>query len=202
MATETDLRLSGKLKMTPSGLRFQVALCALLVTLCSGSAFADQFDDLALEESAPDLALRDLGDRRYTLSDERGQTVVIQFGSSTTLPYLEQIKPMNELIRKYRGERVTFLTVYTAEQTGDWQADEYFAKYQRADGLRFQVGTQSGERMGSRILVDDMDETVHKAYGAVSTGVFIVDEDGRLAFKARMATAADIEKALAKVLGE
>ena len=188
--------------MTPSRWCFQVALCALLVALCAGSAFADQFDDLALEESAPDLALRDLGDRRYTLSDELGETVVIQFGSSTTLPYLGQIKPMNELISKYRGERVTFLTVYTAEQTGDWQADEYFAKFQRADGLRFQFGTQGGERMGSRILVDDMDETAHKAYGSVPTGVFIVDEEGRLAFKARMATAADIEKALTKVLGE
>ena len=109
---------------------------------------------------------------------------------------------MNGLIRKYRRKPVTFLTVYTAEQAGGWQADEYFAKYQRADGLRYQYGTQSGERMGSKILVDDMDETVHKAYGSVPTGVFIVDQDGKLAFKARMATAAEIEKALTKVLGE
>ena len=190
------------MKMRQSRLRFKVALCALLVTLCSGLAFADQLDDLVIGETAPEVRLRGLGDRRYTLSDEGGQTVVIQFGSSTTLPYLEQIRPMNELIGEYRGERVTFLTVYTVEQAGDWQADEYFAKYQRADGLRFQYGTQSGQRMGSRILVDDMDETVHKAYGSVPTGVFIVDEDGALAFKARMATAADIEKALTKVLGE
>ena len=181
---------------------FQVTLCALLVTLCSGLAFADEFDDLELGEAAPEVRLRDLGDRRYTLSDEEGQTVVIQFGSSTTLPYLEQIKAVNELIGEYRREPVTFLTVYTVEQAGDWQADEYFAKYQRADGLRFQFGTQSGERMGSRILVDDMDETVHKAYGSVPTGVFIVNEDGELAFKARMATAAEIEEALEEVLGE
>lgn len=182
--------------------RLQVALCALLVTLGSALAFADQFDDLALGTNAPEISLRDLSDARYTLSDERGRVVVIQFGSSTTRPYLEQIKPTNELIRKYRRKPVTFLTVYTAEQAGDWQAGEYFAKYQRADGLRYQFGTQSGERMGSRILVDDLDQTVHKAYGSVSTGVFIVGQDGKLAFKARMATAAEIDKAVTKILGE
>lgn len=183
-------------------LRLQAVLCALLVAFFSGLAFADGFDDLAIGETAPDFTLRDLGDRRYTLSAQRGETVVLQFGSSTTRRYLDQIKPVNELIKKYGRQRVAFVTVYTIEQAGHWQAGDYFSKYQRADGLRFQFGTQSGQRMSSRILVDGMDEAVYKAYGSVPAGVFIVGGDGKLAFKAREATVADIEKTLTKVLGE
>lgn len=177
-----------------------LALVTLLVAFGSTLAYSTDFDDLEIGEMAPDFILKDLAEKEYTLSDLEGEIVVVQFGSSTTIPYLEQIKPMNGLIKKYKRKGVTFLTVYTVEQRFNWQANTYFAKYERAKGLRFQYGVQAGQRMGAKILVDDMDEAVFVAYGSVPAGVFIVDQDGNLVFKAKTVKPDDIEKALKKLM--
>ena len=86
------------------------------------------------------------------------------------------------------------------EQKFDWQAEDYFEKYQRAKGLRFQYGVQAGQRLGAKVLVDDIDETVYQAYGSVPAGVFIVDEDGNLAYKAEDVDVKAVEKALKELL--
>ena len=177
-----------------------LALCLLFVGSFSTFAFSGEFDELEIGETAPDFTLKDLAEKEYTLSDLKGEIVVIQFGSSTTVPFLEQIKPMNELGTKYRRDGVTFLIVYTVEQKFDWQAHDYFSKYQRAKGLRFQFGVQSGRRMRSKILVDDMDAAAYKTYGSVPAGIFIVDKAGNLAFKARLVKTSDVEKALKKIM--
>ncbi len=182
------------------GIRVPLVLCLPLMALFSTAAFSERFEDLQIGEKAPEFTLKDLAEREYTLSDLEDDIVVIQFGSSTTTNFLGQIKPINELIRKYRRKGVTFLTIYTAEQQFEWQADDYFSKYQRAKGLRFQYSVQSGQRMGSKILVDDMEEVVYQAYGSVPAGVFIVDKEGNLSFKAQVVKASDVEKALQKTM--
>ncbi len=179
-------------------LLFSWVLCVLLVAF-SSLAFSKEFDSLEIGTAPPDFTLKDLAEKEYTLSDLQGEIVVLQFGSSTTLPYVEQMKPLLGLVKKYR-RKVTFLTVYTVEQDFGWQADNYFSKYERAKGLRFQVGVQSGQRMTMKVLVDDMDETVYKVYGSVPAGVFILDKNGALAFKARKFNVADLEKALEKMM--
>ncbi len=171
-----------------------------LVALFSSLAFSKEFEDLQVGQKAPDFTLKDLAEREYILSDLEDDIVVIQFGSSTTMDFLEQIEPMNGLIKKYRRKGVTFLTVYTTEQQFEWQAKDYFSKYQRAKGLRFQYSVQSGQRMGSKILVDDMKEAAYKAYGSVPAGVFIVDKEGNLSFKAQVVKTSDVEKALQKIM--
>lgn len=178
---------------------FALALSAVLMLIISAVAFATDFGDLEIGEAAPDFTLKDLAEKEHVLSDLQGEVVVIQFGSSTTAAYLEQIKPMNAVVKKYK-KKATFYTIYTAEQTYDWQAEDYFAKYERAKGLRFQFGVQAGQRMGAKTLVDDIDAAVYQAYGSVPAGVFIVDEDGNLAYKAEEIDAAAVEKALKKLL--
>ena len=174
--------------------------CLLLIAFASTPAFSDVFDDLEIGETALDFTLRDLAEKEYTLSDSEGDIVVIQFGSSTTVPFIKQIKPMNGLVRNYRRQGVVFITVYTAEQMFDWQAADYFQKYERAKGLRFQFGVQSGQRMTPKILVDDTDDSVYKMYGSVPSSVFIVDKDGDLAYKAKVVKASDVEEAIDDLL--
>jgi peroxiredoxin len=175
-------------------------LCTLLVLFSSASAFSKEFESLQIGAAAPGFTLKDLAEKEYSLGDLKGEIVVLQFGSSTTMPFIEQIKPIIGLTKKYRRKGVTFLTVYTVEQGLGWQADDYFSKHERAKGLRFQVGAQSGQRMTAKILVDDMEETVYKTYGSVPAGVFIVDKDGNLAFKAKVVNTADVEKVLEELL--
>jgi peroxiredoxin len=178
----------------------KLALTVLVVVFSSTLAYSDQFEDLEVGAVPPDFTLKDLADREYALSENQGEVVVIQFGSSTTLPYIEQMKPINGLIKKYRREPVTFLIVYTREQQFDWQAEDYFAKHERAKGLRYQFGIQSGQRMIGKVLVDDMEESVYKAYGAVPAGVFIVDTDGNLAYKSKVVKAGEVETILEKLM--
>ena len=45
-----------------------------------------------------------------------------------------------------------------------------------------------------------MEQTVYKIYGSVPAGVFIVDKDGNLAFKAKVVNAADVEEVLERLL--
>lgn len=189
----------GKSKMKKHRLHSGLLLCALLTVFSSPPALSKEFDSLEIGTAPPDFTLKDLGDKQRTLSDFKGEIVVLQFGSSTTLPYIEQIKPLLGLVKKYR-RKVTFLTVYTAEQGFGWQADDYFSKWERAKGLRFQVGVQSGQRMTAKVLVDDMEETVYKAYGSVPSGVFILDTEGSLVFKATVLNVSEVEKALEKMM--
>jgi len=193
------MSIVGKSETREHQLNSGLLLCALLVVFTSTLAFSKGFDGLEIGAAPPDFTLKDLGDKQQTLSDLKGEIVVLQFGSSTTLPFVEQIQPLLGLVKKYRRE-VTFLTVYTAEQDFGWQADDYFSKWERAKGLRFQVGIQSGQRMTAKVLVDDMEETVYKAYGSVPAGVFIVDANGGLAFKARILDVNEVEKALEKMM--
>ena len=193
------MSVAGKFKMKRHRLYSGLLLCALLMGFSSTSAFPKEFESLEIGAVPPDFTLKDLGDKQQTLSDLKGKIVVLQFGSSTTLPFLEQIKPLLSLVKKYR-RKVTFLTVYTAEQDFGWQAYDYFSKWERAKGLRFQVGVQSGQRMTAKLLVDDMEETAYEAYGSVPAGVFIVDADGSLAFKARVLNVSEVEKALEKMM--
>jgi len=193
------MSIVGKSKMRHHRLPSGLLLCALLMVFSSVLAFSKEFDGLEIGAAPPDFTLKDLGDKQHTLSDLKGEIVVLQFGSSTTLAFIEQIQPLLGLVKKYR-RKVTFLTVYTAEQNFGWQADDYFSKWERAKGLRFQVGVQSGQRMTAKVLVDDVEETVYNAYGSVPAGVFIVDTDGSLAFKARVLDVSEVETALEKMM--
>jgi peroxiredoxin len=188
----------GEFGMKEFKLLLSLVLCLLFLVFSSSIAFSAEFDELEVGDTAPDFTLKDLAEKEHTLSALDGKVAVIQFGSSTTIPYLEEVMPMNKVIKTYR-KKVVFYTVYTKEQKYDWQASDYFEKYERAKGLRFQYGVQSGKRMSSKILVDDVDEAVFTAYGSVPAGIFIVDADGNLAYKAKMVKANNVEKALKKL---
>jgi peroxiredoxin len=190
-----------EVKMKMKGFRLTLALviCLPLMVFLSTSAFSASFDDLEVGAQAPDFTLKDLAEKEITLSEQKGTVGVIQFGSSTTEPFLQQLKAMNKVMKKYR-KKAFYYTVYTAEQNYGWQAKDYFAKYERAKGLRFQYGVQSGSRMVGKILVDDVDEAVYKAYGSVPAGVFIVDGEGNVVYKAKVVDPSAVKKAMSKLV--
>ena len=188
-----------KSKMRAFRLSLALVFCLPFMVFLSTSAFSASFSDIEVGEQAPDFTLKNLAEKEISLSDQKGKVGVIQFGSSTTEPFLQQLKEMNKVMKKYR-KKAFYYTIYTAEQGYSWQANDYFAKYQRAKGLRFQFGVQSGSRMVTKILVDDMDEAVYKAYGSVPAGVFIVDGDGNIAYKAKAVDPKAVKKALSKLI--
>ena len=76
-------------------------------------------------------------------------------------------------------------------------AHESFAQ-KRAHARRFQQ-RWSIERP---IWVDDLEGTVHRAYGALPNMAWIVDSRGRIAYKANWTDARSIEAALGQVMWE
>lgn len=179
-----------------------VILAALFLAFAAGGATAGKFDDLQVGGSAPDFTLKDWTtmESEHTLGDYKGKKVlVLEFGSSSTWSFVDQLGAVEKLSKKFRNKGVEFFTIYTREMNGSWQPADYFEKLQRAKGLRFAYGLQTHVRVGRKVLIDDLKDTVFQTYGAVPNGVFIVDKEGRLAYKAKETKPAEIEKVLAKL---
>ena len=54
--------------------------------------------------------------------------------------------------------------------------------------------------IGRDILVDDLDGTVHRAYGLMPNMTWVIDRGGRVAYKANWTSAANVEAFLARFL--
>jgi len=54
--------------------------------------------------------------------------------------------------------------------------------------------------IGRDILVDDLDGTVHRAYGLMPNMTWVIDQGGRVAYKANWTSAANVEAFLGRFL--
>jgi DsbC/DsbD-like thiol-disulfide interchange protein len=120
--------------------------------------------------AAPDFSLRDSDGREWTLSDQRGEIVVLEW-FNPDCPFVkrhhQQRRTMVELAEEFalRGD-VTWMAInsthyMTAEKTGEWA---------RKWNLTYPV-------------LIDRDGSVGRAFGAKTTPhIFIVDADGQLAY--------------------
>lgn len=177
-------------------------LAGLFLAFWAGGAAAGNFDTLQVGGPVPDFTLKDWStmEREHTLSDYQGKKVVVlEFGSSTTWSFVNRIKAVEKLRKKFRKKGVEFFTIYTREVNGDWQPADYFEKLQRAKGLRFAYGLQTHVRMRRKVLIDDIKDTVFQAYGSVPNGLLIVNKEGQLAYKAKESKPKEIERILAKL---
>jgi thiol-disulfide isomerase/thioredoxin len=148
---------------------------------------------LAVGQEAPDfdLASRD-GAARVRLSALRqAKPVVLVFGSYTCPPFRKEMPKINQLYRDYK-DRVAFYFVYIEEAHARdvWplksNAKEKidYATHQNP-GERVQVANTCASKMQIEfpMLVDDMNDSVDRAYSAWPTRLYVVDRDGRIAFK-------------------
>ena len=132
----------------------------------------------ALGHQAPDFELPDLTGRRHRLSDLRGRPVVLEFGSYTCPIFCAQIPPMEALAIKH--DKATFVVIYTREA----HPGEVTPAHQTdADKVAAAQRLATEETLGRIVLVDDVEGTVHGAYGRVWDAVFVLDADGRVVLR-------------------
>jgi len=151
----------------------------------------------AVGQEAPDFTLERLaqdGSRAgevFRLSSARGRSVALAFGSLTCPPFRDRIDRLNEIYERYR-DRVAFFTVYIQEAHpgGGWQV-----KGNEDEGLVFDAPASLEERaqlarqlvvrfhLAMPVLVDDVDDEVDTAYAAVPLRLYLIDEDGAVAFR-------------------
>ena len=150
---------------------------------------------LAVGQEAPDfdLATRD-GSSRVRLSSLRGgPPVVLVFGSYTCPPFRREMPMVRKVYAEYK-ERAAFYFVYIEEA----HAHDVWPLVSNAKAnIVFGTARDAGERVGVAglcakelkvefpILVDDMQNGAADLYTAWPTRMYVVDANGKIAFKSR-----------------
>lgn len=169
---------------------------------------------LALGDPAPDFDLPTIdGGQRVRLSALRGQPVVLFFGSYTCRPFRRRMPDMNKLYAPYQG-RAYFYFIYIEEAhaTDGWADPDNVkdgAAFPNARSLQDRVKAGGACAKGLKIpfpmLADDMDNQVGRTYKAWPIRVYIIDKDGRVAFKSAAGpfgfAVSEIQPALERLLG-
>lgn len=145
----------------------------------------------ALGDAAPDFELADLQGRLHRLADLRGRPVVIEFGSYTCPIFCAQIPPM-EAVAKGHPE-AAMLVIYTREaHPGEVTPAHSNDEAKRQAALRL----AAEEDLSRTLLVDDLEGSVHLAYGGAWDTVFVLDAAGRVVLRRAWNNPEDVEAAL------
>jgi hypothetical protein len=104
-----------------------------------------------------------------------------------------EVSPLNRLYARYRERGFEFLTIYVREPHPGEHYSHHASFEQK---LAYARDCREQDRIESRLLVDDLEGTVHRLYGSLPNMVYIVDRDGRIAYKAMWTDHAEIEAVL------
>ncbi len=146
-----------------------------------------------LNETAPDFTLKTVdGKSEVTLSKVVGpKPVVLVFGNYTCRPFRGQGGTLEKLYDRYK-DRANFLSVYGREThpTDGWRME-----VNDVLGVSIRQPTQYAERVGVAqlcnktlgfsfpMLVDKMDDQVSKRYCGSPSRLYLIDSQGKIAYK-------------------
>ncbi len=146
-----------------------------------------------LDEPASDFTLRtNDGKSEITLSKQIGpRPIVLIFGNLTCVPFRRHADNLEKLHRRY-ADRASFLMVYVREAhpTDGWRLESNdqagVATAQPSTyAERSAVAQQCGELLGLGfpLLVDTIDDAVGARYSGMPGRFYIIDREGKIAFK-------------------
>jgi hypothetical protein len=145
-------------------------------------------------EIAPDFALMDLDNTAVRLSDLRGRPIVLEFGSYSCPIFCDRVPAMERLAREH--PEVSFFVIAIREaHPGERLRHHRTAGEKRSAARRLAIE----EGIRRRVLVDDLEGTVHRAYGGAWNPVYVLDADGRVVFRRAWNHPDDVATALAAV---
>jgi alkylhydroperoxidase family enzyme len=146
-----------------------------------------------LNDPAPDFTLKTRdGKATVRLSDHFGKKpIVLVFGNVTCGPFRGIYPRVDDLALRYKDEAV-FLAVYVREAhpTDGWRMGS-----NDHDGMSFAQPRDFAERstlanrcyvklkMNMPLLVDEMDDRVGHAYSGMPARLYVIDRDGKVAYK-------------------
>jgi hypothetical protein len=108
-----------------------------------------------------------------------------------------EVSPLNQLYRRYRDKGFEFFTVYVREPHPGEQYGPHRSGEQK---IKFAHDCREKDSVETPILVDDLEGTVHRAYGTMPNMVFLIDKNGRIAYKAMWTDHEEIAAVLANLL--
>jgi AhpC/TSA family len=127
-------------------------------------------------EPAPDFQLDDLDGNPLRLSLLRGKPVVLEFGSYSCPIFSDRVPEMERIAREH--PEAEFLVIAIREAHPGEITCAHTTLTQKRQAAR-RLAIEEGIRR--RVLVDDLEGTVHRAYGGGWNPVYVIDADGRVA---------------------
>jgi hypothetical protein len=104
-----------------------------------------------------------------------------------------EVSPLNRLYASYRDHGFEFLTIYVREP----HPGESFHEHKSwEDKLDYARRCRAEDGIQNPLLVDGLDGAVHQLYGVLPNMVYIVDKQGKIAYKAMWTDHAEIEAVL------
>lgn len=141
--------------------------------------------------AAPDFQLQDLDGQVVALSSLRGRPVVIEFGSYTCPIFSDRVPDMERLAVQHPEAEFLVIAIREAHPGEVTSAHRSLArKRQAARCLAMEEGLRR------RVLVDDLDGTVHRAYGGAWDPVYVLDALGRVVFRRAWNDPAEVGRVL------
>ena len=142
-------------------------------------------------ETMLDFTLHTMDGEKVSLSDYKGQWVVLETGSLTCPMYVKNIKPIDKVKEKYPD--VKFLVVYVREAHPGSRRGAHEDLEAKTEMAR-EVQADYGEKRD--ILVDDVDGTMHQAYGSFPNMIYIIDPEGTVVYRCDWSFAKHIDRVL------
>jgi hypothetical protein len=105
-----------------------------------------------------------------------------------------EVSPLNALAAQYRDRGFEFLTIYVREPHPGEHYGPHASMEQKLQGAR---DCQVQDDVRTRLVVDDLAGTMHRAYGMLPNMIYVLDREGRAAYKAMWTDHADLAAALA-----
>ena len=169
-----------------------------------------------LDESAPDFTLKtNDGKSDITLSKLVGpKPVVLVFGSFTCGPFRSHSGNIEKLYQRYK-DQANFVMIYVREAhpTDGWRMESNdrvgaITAQPKSYEERADVAQKCGKlfHFGFPMLVDTIDDTVGARYSGMPGRLYLIDRDGKVAFKSGrgpyLFKPAELEQALVLLLQE
>ena len=140
---------------------------------------------------APEFRLETLEGDSVSLSDLRGRPVVLEFGSYTCPIFCGHVEAMERVAGRH--PEASFLVLYTREaHPGEMTREHRTLEHKRAAARRL----VDEEHMRRTVLIDNLDGSVHRAYGAAWDAVYVIDAHGNVVLRQLWTHPGDVESVL------
>jgi peroxiredoxin len=153
----------------------------------------------AVGEQAPDFSLRDPEGRWTALGEFLGRGyAVLFFGSLSSSSFRRSAPEMEKLAKAWSRLEVKVVLVYTREAHPASLKTKAPRNYPERVALARQA--RKDLNLDIPVLVDEWDDGVHKAYGAMPEAAFLLSPRGIIVLRQAQAGPASLEKELMRLL--
>ena len=142
-----------------------------------------------------DVSLQTLDGETVRLSDYLGnRPLVLETGSMTCPMYAQSVPPMMKLIEKY--PELDHILMYVREAHPGELQPQHRSAAEKVEAAR---KTKRRYRDRRTILVDDVNGSAHRFYGAMPNSIFVIAPDGTILFRSIWNNADDMDAILGAI---